>query len=195
MDFPDRLCLPFSFDPALLQADLARVEAQAWQRHTAHNNYEGRWEVLALRAAAGETHPIRIAIAPFGATEFVDRPELALCPTIRAVLARFACPLRMVRLMRLAAGSTIKEHEDLDLGIEDGQARIHIPITTNPDVDFRLNGRRIVMEPGSAWYLRLSDPHAVENRGAADRVHLVVDMFANDWLLGVFRQALQATPA
>jgi hypothetical protein len=38
------------------------------------------------------------------------------------------------------------------------------------------------MAPGSAWYLRLSDPHRVANRGTSDRVHLVVDLAVNDWL-------------
>jgi hypothetical protein len=61
-------------------------------------------------------------------------------------------------------------------------ARIHIAITTNPGVEFELNRRRVVLGPGSAWYLRLSDPHRVANRGGTDRVHLVIDAVVNDWL-------------
>lgn len=53
--------------------------------------------------------------------------------------------------------------------------RIHIPVLTNPDVVFLLNGTRVVMEAGSAWYLRLRDPHSVVNGGATDRVHMLVD--------------------
>jgi hypothetical protein len=47
------------------------------------------------------------------------------------------------------------------------------------------------MRAGEAWYLRLSDPHAVANRGTSDRVHLVLDLVADDWLLGFFDDALE----
>ena len=94
--------------------------------------------------------------------------------------------------MRLTAGSVIKEHFDVDLSFEEGMVRLHIPVVTNEAVDFRLNGTRVVMEAGSCWYLRLSDPHSVANRGREDRVHLVVDAEANDWIAGVFEQAVAA---
>jgi aspartyl/asparaginyl beta-hydroxylase (cupin superfamily) len=127
------------------------------------------------------------------ATAYVDTPFLAQAPYLRAALNTFCCPLQAARLMRLAPGSTIKEHRDADLDIDYGFARLHVPIITNPDVGFFLNGRRIVMEPGSLWYLRLSDPHRVSNDGETDRVHLVVDAVANDWLAALFDEALVAT--
>jgi hypothetical protein len=55
---------------------------------------------------------------------------------------------------------------------------------------------RIPVEPapdrdgaGSAWYLRLSDLHSVANRRTTDRVHLVIDCSANDWLTEQLRAA------
>jgi hypothetical protein len=92
--------------------------------------------------------------------------------------------------MRLAPGSVIKEHTDHDLRFEEGRVRIHIPILTNPDVEFYLNGLRVVLTAGSCWYLRLSDPHRVANRGKTDRVHLVIDLQVNEWLTEVFRSAM-----
>ena len=77
--------------------------------------------------------------------------------------------------MKLTPGSVIKEHRDHDLAFESGAVRIHVPVTTNPGVDFRLNGSRLDLREGSAWYLRLSDPHSVTNGGDSDRVHLVID--------------------
>jgi hypothetical protein len=76
----------------------------------------------------------------------------------------------------------INEHRDPDLGVEWGCARLHIPIFTNAQVDFRLNDQRVDMAAGSVWYLRLADPHRVTNGGATDRVHLVIDVRMNDWL-------------
>jgi hypothetical protein len=183
LTLPDRARLSLSFDAARLQADLALVGGTAWTDHFVRQNYEGRWDVLPLRHQAGATHPIMQAYTPPDATEFVDAAILDRTPYFRTVMAAFRCPLKAVRLMRLTPGSQIKEHRDHDLAADWGQARVHVPITTNPGVAFLLNREAVEMRPGDAWYLRLSDPHAVTNDGATDRVHLVIDCEANDWLI------------
>ena len=187
--FADRVRLPFSFDADQLRADLDHVVGGEWVDHLVRQNYEGDWDVLPLRFTAGAIHPVMQIYADPTATRFEDGPLLDQMPYVRAVIAHFECPIQSVRLMRLSPGSVIKEHHDHDLAAEWGAARIHIPITTNPQVEFLLNQRRIVMEPGGAWYLRLSDPHSVANRGTSDRVHLVIDCIANDWLIGQLRAA------
>lgn len=189
MVYPDRLRLPLSFDAGLLRRDLESLSATPWTAHFVRQNYEGDWSVIPLRCMAGETHPIRMIYSDPTVTAFVDTPLLESCPYFRAVIAAFACEVRSVRLMRLTPGSIIKEHTDMDLGVESGVARIHIPVTTSPDVEFLLNRRRVEMKEGQAWYLRLGDPHAVANRGASDRVHMVLDLIANDWLMGFFEAA------
>jgi hypothetical protein len=187
--FPDRLCLPFRFDPALLARDLANLSSPAWVRHVARQNYDGDWSIIPLRAPAGERHPIRMINPHPTCRDFEDTPLLDACPYFREVMKAFQAPLRTVRLMRLTAGSLIKEHVDVELSFEDGMVRLHIPVVTNEDVDFRLNGARVNLEAGTCWYLRLSDPHSVANRGTQDRVHLVVDAFVNDWVGRVFEEA------
>ena len=67
--------------------------------------------------------------------------------------------------------------------------RLHIPVITNPDVEFLLNGTSVVMNEGECWYLRLSDPHSVANRGRTARVHLVIDATVNPWLKDIFTEA------
>ena len=192
--FPDRLRLPFAFDPDLLARDLQTLSSQAWMRHAVKQNYDGDWSVIPLRGPAGATHPLRMVYPDPTCTTFADTPFLAACPFFRDVMRTFRCPLRSVRLMRLAPGSVIKEHADHELGFEDGMVRIHVPVATNDQVEFFLNGSRVVMEAGSAWYLRLSDPHRVVNNGPSDRVHLVIDGVVNDWIAQVFGAALNGTP-
>jgi hypothetical protein len=183
LTLPDRAKLPLSFDPTRLRADLAVVEAMHWTDHFVRQNYEGQWDVLPLRHQAGATHPIMQAYTPPDTTDFVDAAILEATPYVREVMAAFRCPLKAVRLMRLTPGSRIKEHNDHDLAADWGHARLHIPITTNPGVTFLLNRTAVTMRPGETWYLRLSDPHAVTNDGDTDRVHLVIDCAANDWLI------------
>lgn len=187
--FPDRLRLPLDFDPAGLAADMANFSKGEWIEHFVKQNYDGDWSVIPLRGPAGASHPVQMIYSDPGRTDFEDTPMLAGSRTFRAVLDAFACPLHAVRLMRLSPGSVIKEHHDNDLCFEQGMVRIHIPVVTNDGVDFRLNGMRCVMAAGSCWYLRLSDPHSVANRGVTDRVHLVIDAVVNDWIGALFARA------
>jgi hypothetical protein len=187
--FPDRLRLPLEFDPARLAAGMASFGRAEWIEHFVKQNYDGDWDVIALRGPANARHPVQMIYSDPACTDFADTPMLDACPAFREVLAAFACPLHAVRLMRLTPGSVIKEHRDHDLSFEQGMVRIHIPVVTNEGVDFRLNGARCVMPAGSAWYLRLSDPHSVANRGAADRVHLVLDAAVNPWVEALFERA------
>jgi hypothetical protein len=189
--FPDRLRLPLAFDPDRLARDLAQFSSREWIRHYVQQNYDGDWSVIPLRGPAGETHPIRMIYADPTARAFVDTPLLQGCEYFQEVLAAFECPLRAVRLMRLTPGSRIKEHTDLELSFEDGMVRIHIPVVTYPDVEFYLNGARVALEAGSAWYLRLSDPHSVFNGGSADRVHMVIDADVNGWVEALFDAAVR----
>lgn len=189
---PDRLRLPFAFEPQLLCADLARLSRDAWVQHFVKQNYSGEWSILPLRCRADAMHPVATINPRVDETEFVDTPFLEISPAFRKVLARLECPKLSVRLMRLTPGSEIKEHSDPDLGAEFGMARLHVPITTSPDVDFYLNGTTVAMAPGSCWYLRLSDPHRVVNRGTVDRVHLVMDVVVNEWLVARLLEAARA---
>jgi hypothetical protein len=191
MRFPDRLRLPFTFAPDRLARDLHSLASSRWIRHFVRQNYEGNWSAIPLRAPADARHPVRMIYADPTCDTFADTPMLQGCPYFSEMLATFECPLRAVRLMRLAAGSVIKEHEDPDLSFEDGTVRMHVPVITNDAVAFVLNRTRVVMEPGSTWYLRLSDPHSVSNAGASDRVHLVIDAVVNDWLAAAFAAAMR----
>jgi hypothetical protein len=181
----DAARLPLDFDPESLQEDLLRLEHVDWIDHFVEQNYDGSWSVIPLRGPAHATHPVMMIYSDPGCVDFADTPFLAACPYFQRVLASFLCPVNAVRLMRLTPGSVIKEHSDFDLSLEDGVARLHIPITTNPQIEFFVNDRRIVMSEGECWYLRLSDPHRVNNLGDTDRVHLVIDTTVNEWLEGL----------
>src|SRR5436190_15338270 len=132
--------LPLRFDTAGLESDLTLVRAEEWTAHFNARQYEGEWSGVALRSVGGDT--AKLYSDPGAVESYVETSVLSRCPYFRAVLVRFACPLKAVRLLRLRAGSHIREHRDYGLDLESGEARIHIPITTNPDVAFAVNGRR-----------------------------------------------------
>jgi len=189
MFFADRLRLALDFDPDRLSQDLSNAVSHGWRRQADRQVYDGAWDAIALRAPAEARHPIAMIFANPTSESFVDTPVLKACPYFREVLGAFPCTLRSARLMRLAPGSVIKEHIDSFLDIEDGRVRLHIPVVTNDRIDFRLNGRPLVMAAGTTWYLRVSDPHSVANRGTTERVHLVIDAELNQWLVGLLESA------
>lgn len=182
--------LPLRFDAARLQADLASILSSEFIPHFNTAYYDGDWSVVSFRSVSGRADQI---YPDPTATEFKDTPLLARCPYVQEVLAAFPCEQQAVRFLRLKAGSIIKEHKDYNLGFEDGEVRVHIPVLTNPDVEFVLNGTRVDMKEGECWYLNFNLPHKVANRGSTDRIHLVIDCVVNDWLRELLMNASAAT--
>jgi hypothetical protein len=176
--------LPFTFDPQRLKIDLEQIEPRDWIPHFNTSYYHGEWSVVALRSVGGVA--AQIYPDPTAQGSFKDTHILARCPYMREVFATFECPLESARLLKLSAGSSIREHKDLNLAYEDGEVRIHIPIQTNEDVSFFLAGERLYMNEGESWYLNFNLPHHVENRSGSDRIHLVLDCLLNDWLRAKF---------
>ena len=175
--------LPLLVDTPSLNADLAQIAPSEYVPHFNTSYYEGEWSAVSLRSTSGGASQVYPDPTK---QEFLDTPVLDRCAYFRELLQTFQCPLLSARLLRLQAGSRILEHRDLNLGYEDGEVRVHIPILTNPDVDFIVGGERLDLQPGECWYINFNLPHSVHNRGATDRIHLVIDCVLNDWLRAQF---------
>lgn len=158
-----------------------------WTPHFNTNHYEGEWTVLPLRSPGGHQEQI---VPDLMSNEFyTDTFFMNLCPAVRELLDTFQCPVMSVRLLNLKKGAVIKEHRDHDLAFEHGEARLHIPIFTNDDVEFVVQDERLRMEVGECWYINANLPHKVANLGPTDRIHLVIDCLVNDWLKNLFNRA------
>ena len=185
--------LPFRFDADELASEVARIEEREWVAHFNTRDYEGSWSGVALRGVGGRAD--RICPDPSAIAQFRDTAVLRRSPALRSVLDAFECELSCVRLLKLAAGSSIKEHRDGGLSAVHGEARVHIPIVTDDDVEFFLDGELVPMLAGETWYLDLELPHRVDNRSSRDRVHLVIDCIVDEWLGELLRAAAPAERA
>jgi Aspartyl/Asparaginyl beta-hydroxylase len=175
MSGPAAVRLPFRFDAA----NLATLPDDAWEPHFNTGQYEGDWSGVPLRVAAGAA----LALYPDPASDrFEDSEFLGRCPSVLDALAKLSCPVQTVRFLRLGPGSRITEHRDYRLSHADGELRLHVPVTTGPDVEFRIGGSAVTMAPGEVWYLDLSQRHSVANTGSDPRVHLVIDCVVDAWL-------------
>ncbi len=170
------LKLPFEFDVAKLTYDLASVSPDDWISHQNTSVYDGSWLVTSLTSTDGTTQQI----VAFENQEYYDTPLLKRTPYIQSVIEIFQTKIETVRFMRLGANSIIKVHSDRGSCFDDGYARIHIPITTNSDVAFILNGKKMKMNIGKCYYIDADAPHSVVNLGHSDRVHLLIDCHIED---------------
>lgn len=180
--------LDLPVDAGALQSEVAALPDR-WNPHFQTNHYDGEWTVLPLRTIDGRLDerlpfPLDGGPATYAATPLLDH-----CPEIRRFLNALGCPVMSARLLNLKRGAVIKPHQDLGLAYEQGEARVHVPIFTNPEVDFVIDRQRVVMEPGSCWYINANLTHSVDNWGATDRIHLVVDCTVDDWLRTQFAAA------
>ncbi len=177
--------LPFSFNVDKLRRDLAICEAEQWTAHFNTNDYSGDWNGIALRSASGRSADI-VTTSP---DAFSDTPLLDQCTYFREILSGFHFPIETVRLLALSPGSSIKEHRDPGLGYEHGIFRLHIPITSDPAVDFVVDQSRLQMEASQCWYANFSLPHSVRHDGNTRRIHLVIDGLRNAWTDHLFEAA------
>lgn len=178
----DRVKLSFNFDVDKMMAEIQALNLDSYIYY----------DVMPLRAPAHQVDtslpfpPPADDYADGTWCDWLDTPALAECPYLASIIDTFKehTTVNLVRVLRLAPGNVVKEHTDPTLGlqIEKSMVRLTIPIQTNDQVDFFLNGEPVDMKPGECWYLRLTDPHKVVNAGTADRVNLTIDVIPNEWI-------------
>lgn len=178
----DRIKLPFQFDADKMLAEVRKLNLQDF---TYYN-------VIQLR---GPAHLVDSSL-PFPPpaddyadgtwTDWLDTKDLEQSPYLQEVVDFFKehITVNLIRLLRLEPGAEVKEHTDPTLGlhIERSMVRLTIPVFSNDDVHFILNGEEVPLKPGECWYLRLTDPHKVLNQSAEERINLTIDVIPNDWL-------------
>lgn len=170
-----------------LQANTANTLAvYTGKPHYNVTRYHGEWNVITLRSPGGSTDNITADL--IGANAFANTALMLQMPSVQQLLSTLHCETMSVRLLNLKAGARIMPHRDNDLSFEHGEARLHIPIFTNPHVEFYIEDERIIMQPGECWYINANLTHHVFNGGTTDRVHLVIDCVVNDWLKDIFEQ-------
>jgi hypothetical protein len=91
--------------------------------------------------------------------------------------ARGAYP--RVMLARMAPGGVIHPHRDANPAAK-WPHKIHVPLFTNPDVAFYVDGVEYHFAEGEAVEVNNMGVHAVANRGETDRIHLIFEYYDLD---------------
>ena len=116
-------------------------------------------------------------------TPLVDRLQ------IRSILEKIPAMTERVRLMKLEAGTKISKHTDkVDKDIKSRKIiRLHVPVITDDQIKMiswleKDNPTEFKMKKGECWWLDVSKAHSVLNESDIDRVHLVIDVFVNNYM-------------
>ncbi len=122
-----------------------------------------RWPVLQLLGPV--LQPVFKIIAEY----YETAPE---------TLLKFGGPVQgyfiRVTLAKLRAGGKISEHRDMNFSLAHSH-RVHVPITTNADVTFKIGYETRHLPAGSVTEINNRRDHSVANEGSEDRVHLILD--------------------
>ncbi len=74
-------------------------------------------------------------------------------------------------------GTKLITHQDAT-----DKIRVHIPIYTNTDSNWIIDGVEYHMEPGYAYLVNTTLPHSVENKGTSNRIHLYGKVWTEDYI-------------
>lgn len=172
---------------ALREAALALPEA-VWDAENARK--PNKFDVL------GQTRHIvfRFISSPYDWRTSYDCPPWAqwrtlLEPVLRKASRGFgyaAGAFPRVMLARLPAGGLIQPHVDANPAAK-WPHKVHVPLTTNPDVISFFGGAEHHFTIGEAVEVDNLGPHWVRNGGAEDRIHLIFEYYdpaqpEPDWL-------------
>lgn len=113
--------------------------------------------------------------------EFPSKEILKERPKLQSILKKLSGEKVLYRVQHFKPGGVITKHRDRGCGLTSGRIRIHIPVKTNDDVHFIIDNERIHMRKGECWVLDPNYPHAVDNKGQQERIHLMIDCKLNDW--------------
>jgi hypothetical protein len=171
LETPVRLLGPVDHLP--LRAAVAAVSAQAWlEDDIRQKSFEQHKQTQSMVMLFSNTWPDPQVERRSGWDHFAG-PASAV---IDDIIAKHYPPGgRIIRAMaaKLLSGGRIAKHRDVHPSFA-ASHRIHVPLVTNPKVDFLIRGVNHYLEEGVAYEVSNLDYHAVTNRGP-DRIHFIFD--------------------
>ncbi|MEQ1512068.1 MAG: aspartyl/asparaginyl beta-hydroxylase domain-containing protein [Lysobacteraceae bacterium] len=157
--------LPLLFDAEALAREIEALGESVWKPHP--QGFAGN-SMLPLLAVNGD--PDNEAFSG----QMRPTPHLQRCPYMRQTLASFGATIGRTRLMRLAGQAEVARHADQGYYWAE-RVRVHVPLVTQPTVQFECDGDAINMAAGECWIFDTWRQHRVLNDAVQSRIHLVCD--------------------
>lgn len=175
--------LPLRFDAQRLEQEVRALPDGAWNRHP--TDYEGNSSVRLISVDGGENDGV--------GGRMRATPHLQASPYLQQVLGSFGVVWSRSRLMRLGPGQVVPEHADINYHWF-SRVRVHIPVTTRPEVRFHCGDAAVHMAAGETWIFDNWRRHRVENPSGHERIHLVADTTGSAAFWRMVGNAARAEP-
>lgn len=163
--------LPIRFCAETLAAEVRALPKEAWTPHP--QRFAGNEYVPLITPGGRITNDF---VGPMGPTDFLLRS-----PYMMEAMAELGATCGRSRLMGLGPGGEVPIHVDTNYYWRT-HIRVHIPVSTNSQVDFTCGDQTVHMAAGECWIFDTFRKHRVENRGQEQRVHLVLDTVGGERL-------------
>jgi hypothetical protein len=137
----------------------------------------GGWWTVSLYNESGDPGDVLIKDCQAGPTRLMHH-----LPKTRRLIDGLGVSVMWARLARLSANAFLWEHRDYGELDEREKHRLHIPLVSNPTAVLVLSGTRVRLRPGHFWRLTPTVQHGVCNLYGPDRLHLIIDCYADDGL-------------
>jgi Aspartyl/Asparaginyl beta-hydroxylase len=157
--------LPLLFDADVLAQEIDALGEAVWKPHP--QGFAGN-SMLPLLAVDGD--PDNEAFSG----RMRPTPHLQRCRYLQQLLASLGATVGRTRLMRLAGQAEVTRHADQGYYWTE-RVRVHVPIVTQPTVQFECDGQTINMAAGECWIFDTWRQHRVLNDAVQSRIHLVCD--------------------
>lgn len=115
----------------------------------------------------------------------VETTVLQRMPVTRKFLSSLGFRYMWVRLARLGPNSFLWEHRDYTELNESERQRLHVPLMTNSSAALVTGGFKVHLRAGDLWRLTPTHVHGSCNLLGPDRIHLILDCYADKALAQV----------
>jgi quercetin dioxygenase-like cupin family protein len=156
--------LPYRFDVNRLVDEVNSIPEKNWIPHPDHHRGNTALPLISLR---GEDN--NLFHGCMKTTRHLEQLEY-----VKQVIASLGEVYGRSRLMRLEPGCEVPLHTDTNYHWYN-RVRIHVPISTTPEVIFYCGDKKTHMAAGECWIFDAWQQHRVVNNSEETRIHLVFD--------------------
>jgi hypothetical protein len=135
----------------------------------------GGWWTTSLFNESGDPDDVMIRDCQPEATSLLKQ-----LPQTRRLLDGLNLTMMWVRLARLSPNSFLWEHRDYGELNATQKRRLHIPLSTNGSAFLALGGVRAHLRAAHIWRLTPTFQHGFCNLYGPDRIHLIIDCYADE---------------
>ena len=184
MKLPDKIVRLFNYDVSDIVAAMPDMTSPVWDanphRQNKHNVHTQTRSIIFewIDDAWQPGQPAIVKTSDCGIPALTD----AVYACAQTMNARYRGKIIRLLLAELVPHGRIPPHQDMGSAVVLVH-RLHLPVVTNPNVRFFVDGVPHYLDPGGVFEFDNTRSHAVDNASDSSRVHLMCDILPASMVL------------